>query len=92
MEGRSITRRLLAEAVGTFVLVFFAVRSAVFGSDKIGDLGVALAFGFVLLALAYSVGPISGCHVKTRRHARRAAAAGHRPARGSGLHRGLAGA
>ena len=64
MEGRSITRRLLAEAVGTFVLVFFAVRSAVFRSDKIGDLGVALASGFVLLALAYSVGPISGCHVK----------------------------
>ena len=58
-----MTRRLLAEAVGTFVLVFFAVGSAVFGSDKIGDLGVALAFGFVLLALAYSVGPISGCHV-----------------------------
>jgi aquaporin Z len=56
-------RRVLAEAVGTFVLVFFAVGSAVFGADRIGAVGVALAFGLVLLALAYALGPISGCHV-----------------------------
>jgi aquaporin Z len=56
-------RRVLAEGVGTFVLVFFAVGSAVFGADRIGAVGVALAFGLVLLALAYAVGPISGCHV-----------------------------
>lgn len=56
-------RRLFAELIGTFVLVFFAVGSAVVGIDKIGPLGVALAFGFVLLALAYALGPISGCHV-----------------------------
>jgi len=43
--------------------VFFAVGSAVFGINKIGALGVALAFGLVLLALAYAIGPISGCHV-----------------------------
>lgn len=58
-----MTRRVVAEAVGTFVLVFFAVGSAVFGFDKIGPVGVALAFGLVLLALAYAIGPISGCHV-----------------------------
>lgn len=58
-----ITRKALAEAVGTFVLVFFAVGSAVFGIQTIGKLGVAIAFGFVLLALAYSIGPVSGCHV-----------------------------
>jgi aquaporin Z len=58
-----MTRRLVAEGVGTFVLVFFAVGSAVFGLDMIGVVGVALAFGFALLALAYSIGPISGCHV-----------------------------
>lgn len=57
------TRKALAEAVGTFILVFFAVGSAVFGIETIGKLGVALAFGFVLLALAYSIGPVSGCHV-----------------------------
>lgn len=58
-----IARKAVAEAVGTFILVFFAVGSAVFGIDVIGPLGVATAFGFVLLALAYSIGPVSGCHV-----------------------------
>ena len=56
-------RRLAAEFVGTFVLVVFAVGSAVVGIDVIGPLGVALAFGLVLLALAYAIGPTSGCHV-----------------------------
>jgi aquaporin Z len=58
-----LSRKLGAELVGTFILVFFAVGSAVFGIDKIGAVGVALAFGLVLLALAYSIGPVSGCHV-----------------------------
>lgn len=58
-----MTRRIVAELVGTFVLVFFAVGSAVFGFDDIGPVGVAFAFGLVLLALAYSIGPVSGCHV-----------------------------
>lgn len=58
-----LVRKGSAEFLGTFVLVFFAVGSAVFGIDKIGAVGVALAFGLVLLALAYSIGPISGCHV-----------------------------
>ncbi len=58
-----LTRKALAEFLGTFLLVFFGVGSAVFGIDRIGALGVALAFGLVLLALAYSIGPVSGCHV-----------------------------
>jgi aquaporin Z len=58
-----IGRKAGAEFLGTFILIFFAVGSAVFGIDKIGALGVALAFGLVLLALAYSIGPVSGCHV-----------------------------
>jgi aquaporin Z len=58
-----VPRAPAAEAVGTFVLVFFAVGSAVFGIDTIGATGVALAFGLVLLALAYAIGPVSGCHV-----------------------------
>lgn len=56
-------RRLAAEGIGTFILVFFAVGSAVFGLDEIGPPGVAITFGVVLLALAYAIGPISGCHV-----------------------------
>lgn len=55
--------RLGAELVGTFLLVFFAVGTAVFGLEAMGPLGVALAFGFVLLALAYAFGSVSGCHV-----------------------------
>jgi MIP family channel proteins len=59
----SLARKILAEGIGTAVLVFFAVGSAVFGIDTIGAAGVALTFGLVLLALAYSIGPVSGCHV-----------------------------
>lgn len=58
-----MARRAVAELTGTFILVFFAVGSAVVGIDRIGPVGVAFAFGFVLLALAYALGPISGCHV-----------------------------
>lgn len=66
-------RKYLAEFVGTFLLVFLAVGSAVsgiggaLGVDKNGPgsgvVGVALAFGLVVLALAYAFGPISGTHV-----------------------------
>jgi aquaporin Z len=56
-------RKYVAELVGTFILVFFAVGAAVFGIETMGTLGVALAFGLVLLALAYAIGPVSGCHV-----------------------------
>ncbi|MFC9786959.1 aquaporin [Rhodococcus sp. NPDC127528] len=56
-------KRYLAEAVGTFVLVFVSVGTAVIAGAKVGNLGVALAFGLTLLFLVYSIGPISGCHV-----------------------------
>ncbi|WP_205328527.1 MIP/aquaporin family protein [Glycomyces sp. YM15] len=56
-------REFWAELLGTFCLVFFAVGSAVYGIETIGFVGVALAFGLVLLALAYALGPVSGCHV-----------------------------
>jgi len=68
-----LTRKLIAEAVGTFLLVFLAVGAAVFGvAAKVGTdgngpgngvVGVALAFGLVLLGIAYAFGPISGAHV-----------------------------
>jgi aquaporin Z len=56
-------RRYSAEFVGTFVLVFGGVGSAVLAGDKIGFLGISFAFGLSLLAMAYTVGPISGCHI-----------------------------
>lgn len=56
-------KRYVAEAVGTFVLVFGGCGSAVLAGEKIGFLGVSLAFGLSLLAMAYTIGPISGCHV-----------------------------
>ena len=59
----SLARSVVAEFVGTALLVFLAVGAAVGGRDAIGPLGVALAFGLVLLALAYAIGPISGCHI-----------------------------
>jgi aquaporin Z len=52
-----------AEALGTFVLVIGGVGTAVLAGEKVGPLGVALAFGLTLLFLVYSIGPISGCHV-----------------------------
>ncbi len=59
----TLVRSLIAEFIGTFLLVVLAVGAAVVGIDVIGPLGVAIAFGFVLLALAYAIGPVSGCHI-----------------------------
>jgi aquaporin Z len=51
-----ILRKAGAEFLGTFILVFFAVGSAVFGIDKIGSLGVALVF-VVLLVTGRAAAP-----------------------------------
>jgi aquaporin Z len=59
----TLVRSITAEFLGTAVLVFVAVGSAVAGFDTIGPAGVALAFGLTLLALAYAIGPVSGCHI-----------------------------
>jgi aquaporin Z len=59
----SLVRSVAAEFLGTALLVVIAVGSAVVGFDAIGAFGVALAFGLTLLALAYALGPISGCHI-----------------------------
>jgi aquaporin Z len=61
--SRTLVRSLAAEFVGTTLLVLLAVGAAVASFGDIGALGVALAFGLVLLALAYALGPVSGCHV-----------------------------
>lgn len=58
-------RKYLAELFGTFVLVFMGCGSAiVLGADSPGGhLAVALAFGLAIVATAYAIGSISGCHV-----------------------------
>src|SRR5580704_5499185 len=56
-------KKYVAELVGTFVLVFGGVGSAVLAGSHIGFEGVAFAFGLSLLAMVYTIGPISGCHI-----------------------------
>jgi aquaporin Z len=66
-----MTRKLVAEAVGTALLVVLAVGVATlsfgFGatgpSVSAGVVATALAFGLTLLVLAYALGPVSGCHI-----------------------------
>ena len=57
----SLFKKAIAEAVGTFVLVFFACGvAALTGGDLVAT---ALTFGLVIVAMAYSIGRISGCHI-----------------------------
>jgi aquaporin Z len=55
--------KYLAEFLGTLLLVFIGLGSAIFDGKSIGALGISLAFGLTLLALAYAIGPVSGCHI-----------------------------
>lgn len=63
----SIGKRVSAEFIGTFWLVFggcgSAVLAAAFPKLGIGFLGVAFAFGLTVLTMAYAIGHISGCHL-----------------------------
>ena len=70
---QSMSVRLFAELLGTFVLVFGGCGSAIFAASVlsadnnninmgIGFVGVALAFGLTVLTMAYAVGHISGGH------------------------------
>lgn len=66
-----MVRKVAAELLGTGLLVFFGVGVATLmfgfgfdgGSVAAGVVATALAFGLVLLALAYAIGPLTGCHV-----------------------------
>jgi aquaporin Z len=63
----SLTKRAVAELLGTFWLVLggcgSAVLAAAFPKVGIGLLGVALAFGLTVVTMAYAIGHISGCHL-----------------------------
>lgn len=63
----SLTKRSVAEFIGTFWLVLggcgSAVLAAAFPNVGIGLLGVSLAFGLTVLTMAFAIGHISGCHL-----------------------------
>ena len=61
-------KKPIAEFIGTFTLVFFGCGAAVIagmghGPTAINVLGIAFAFGLAIVAMAYGIGPVSGCHV-----------------------------
>lgn len=59
-------KKYLAEMVGTFVLTFLGCGAAVSlncGSDTASVVGTAMAFGLSVVAMAYTIGGISGCHI-----------------------------
>ena len=59
-------KKYLAEMVGTFVLTFLGCGAAVAlgcGSDTASIVGTAVAFGLSVVAMAYAIGGISGCHI-----------------------------
>jgi aquaporin Z len=58
-----LSKKLIAEVIGTFILVFFGVGSAVIAGADIGLTGISLAFGISIVAAAYGLGAISGAHL-----------------------------
>ncbi len=56
-------KKLGAEFIGTFWLVFGGCGAAVLAGSHIGWHGVAFAFGLTVLTMAYAIGHISGCHL-----------------------------
>lgn len=62
-------KKFFAEGLGTFALVLFGCGAATIasvsqsGPEGIGLLGISLAFGFSVVVMAYTIGPISGCHI-----------------------------
>ena len=59
-------KKYLAEFIGTFVLTFMACGAASFTAGYqglLGVVGIALIFGMVVTAMAYSIGNVSGCHI-----------------------------
>lgn len=58
-----MAHKLIAELIGTFILVFFGVGAVVLMGDLIGFHGIAMAFGLSIVAAAYGLGTITGAHL-----------------------------
>jgi aquaporin Z len=56
-------KKYLVEGFGTGVLVLMGCGAAVLAGTQVGFLGVAFAFGLSVVAMAYAIGHISGCHI-----------------------------
>jgi aquaporin Z len=56
-------KKLVAEALGTAILVLFGCGTAVLMGAQVGMLGISLAFGLAIVAAAYGLGAISGAHL-----------------------------
>ncbi|MDO3679996.1 MIP family channel protein [Paenibacillus ehimensis] len=56
-------KKYAAEFIGTLVLVLIGCGSAATAGSELGYLGIAFAFGLSIVAMAYVIGPISGCHI-----------------------------
>ncbi len=56
-------KKEIAEFIGTFTLVLLGCGSAVIAGGDIGLVGISFAFGLALIAMAYGIGPVSGCHI-----------------------------
>jgi aquaporin Z len=57
------SQKFIAELIGTFVLVLGGCGTAIFAGGSVGFLGVALAFGLTVVAMAYGIGNVSGAHL-----------------------------
>ena len=58
-----ICNKMLAECLGTFWLVFAGCGTALFAGHAVGFVGVAIAFGLTVIAMAYGIGHVSGAHL-----------------------------
>ena len=56
-------KKYLCECIGTAVLVLLGCGSAAIAGGALGTLGIALAFGLSIVAMAYVIGNVSGCHI-----------------------------
>lgn len=56
-------KKLAAEFLGAAALVLLGCGAAVLAGEQVGQLGISFAFGLAVVAMAYGIGPVSGCHI-----------------------------